>query len=136
MTNSIFISLHPGDLFALTARRADRGGEAGTVSKTHTDSTGRPETASTKIRVKVTPRSSRTEIAGKEDDTYRIRIASPPVAGAANQALIDFLAKRLHIGKGRILIVSGKTSRLKQVLISGLAPEEVFSLLDKASARP
>jgi uncharacterized protein YggU (UPF0235/DUF167 family) len=53
------------------------------------------------------------------------------VDGLANQALIDFLSKRLKVGKGNILILAGKTSRLKRILISGLSREEVSERLQQ-----
>jgi uncharacterized protein (TIGR00251 family) len=85
---------------------------------------------SSKILVRLTPRSSRNEVAGRDGDAYRIRVTSPPVDGLANQALIDFLSKRLKIGKGSIRILSGKTSRLKRILISGLSADEVSRRLE------
>ena len=86
---------------------------------------------SAKILVRLTPRSSRNEVAGREGDEYRIRVTSPPVDGLANQALIDFLSKKLKVGKGNILILAGKTSRLKRILISGLSREEVSERLQQ-----
>ncbi|MEW6664808.1 MAG: DUF167 domain-containing protein [Thermodesulfobacteriota bacterium] len=99
------------------------------MARTHSHSGARPGSVSARILVKVTPRSSRNEVAGREGDTYRIRVTSPPVEGLANQALVDFLSKRLKVGKGSVQIVSGRSSRLKQILISGLSREEVSERL-------
>ena len=81
----------------------------------------------TEIKIRVLPRSSRTQIIGIEDDTYKVKLTAPPVEGKANKALIELLARRLRIGKGRVDIVSGSRSRLKTVRIYGLSPEEVTS---------
>jgi uncharacterized protein YggU (UPF0235/DUF167 family) len=51
------------------------------------------------------------------------------VDGQANQALIDFLSRTLKVAKSDVRILSGKTSRLKQVLISGLSEAEVSERL-------
>ena len=101
------------------------------MARTRSHSGVQPGSVSARIRVKVTPRSSRNQVAGREGETYRIRVTSPPVEGLANQALIDFLSKRLKVGKGSIQILSGKSSRLKQILISGLSRDEVSARLEE-----
>lgn len=83
----------------------------------------------TLIKVKVVPRSSRTEIAGKENDVYRVKLTDPPVEGRANQALIALLAETLKVPKRDIEIVSGKTGRLKTIRIRGFAAREVAQAL-------
>jgi uncharacterized protein len=66
------------------------------------------------FRVKVIPRSAKTEIAGKmADGTLKIRIAAPPEKGKANEELVRFLAA--HYGVNRVEILSGHTSALKMV---------------------
>ena len=83
----------------------------------------------TEIKVRVLPRSSRTEIIGFEDGTYKVKLTAPPVEGKANKALIELLAERLGVGKGRLEIVSGSRSRMKTVRIDGLSAEEVSSFM-------
>ena len=55
-----------------------------------------------------------------------IRLAAPPVEGAANDALIAFLADRLDLPRRNIALVSGEKSRDKRVRIEGV---------DEATAR-
>ena len=57
-----------------------------------------------------------------------IRVAAPPVEGAANDALIAFLADALHISKRAIRIVSGESSRQKRVAIAGVTAEQISQL--------
>ena len=83
----------------------------------------------TVIKVKVLPRSSRTEIAGRENDVYRVKLTDPPVEGRANKALIAFLAEKLGVPKRDIEIVSGKTGRLKTVRINGMSEGAVATAL-------
>jgi len=87
------------------------------------------DAAETVIKVKVLPRSSRTEIAGKENDVYRVKLTDPPVEGRANKALIAFLAEKLGVPKRDIEIVSGKTGRLKTIRIRGLTAGEIAQAL-------
>ena len=79
--------------------------------------------------MKVIPRSSRTEILGKENDIYRMKLTDPPVEGKANKAVIELLAEKLGVPKREIEIVSGKTGRLKTIRIRGLAAGEVAQAL-------
>jgi len=51
------------------------------------------DSVETVIKVKVLPRSSRTEILGKENDVYRVKITDPPVEGKANKALVTLLSE-------------------------------------------
>ena len=82
------------------------------------------------ITVKVTPRAKKTEVVGlMEDGTIRIRVAAVPEAGAANQALIDFLAKALGIPASQIDIMGGLTSERKLVSLIGITPAEVETVM-------
>jgi uncharacterized protein (TIGR00251 family) len=72
-----------------------------------------------RVAVYIQPRASKTELAGRHDGSIKIRIASPPVDNAANRVLIEFVAERLGIAKGKVRIVSGATSRRKVLEIEG-----------------
>ena len=87
------------------------------------------DSSGTVIKVKVIPRSSRTEVLGKENDIYRMKLTDPPVEGKANKAVIELLAEKLGVPKREIEIVSGKTGRLKTIRIRGLAAGEVAQAL-------
>ena len=41
----------------------------------------------------VQPRASRTRVVGEHDGRLKVAVASPPVDGAANDALLEFLAE-------------------------------------------
>ena len=69
--------------------------------------------------VRIVPRASRSEIAGEYNGALRIRIAAPPVAGAANRELIRLLAKIFKLPQNAVEIVSGTASKSKIVRIAG-----------------
>jgi uncharacterized protein (TIGR00251 family) len=81
------------------------------------------------LRVRVQPRASRTELAGEFAGALRVRIAAPPVDGAANEELARFLSKRLGRPRRDIVIVAGTTGRSKLVEVLGLDPVEVAARL-------
>ena len=66
------------------------------------------------------PRSRRSRVDGTRGDAILIRLAAPPVDGAANAALIAFLAESLEVPRRAVSIVAGGTSRNKRVQIEGL----------------
>ncbi len=82
------------------------------------------------ISVKVIPRARQSALAGVMDDgTLKVRVAAPPVDGAANKALVEFLAETLDLPKNQIDIVAGHTSERKLVSLVGISPEEVDAII-------
>ena len=67
------------------------------------------------IRVQVVPRASRSEVVGEHNGSLRVRIAAPPVDGAANEELIRVLAKKFSVSRNAVKILSGQHGRTKQV---------------------
>lgn len=78
--------------------------------------------------VRVQPRASRTEVAGTQAGALKVRLQAPPVDGAANEALVDFLAESLGIPRRLVHIVSGATSRSKVVEVTGIDAAAVTRL--------
>jgi len=68
--------------------------------------------------VRVVPRASRSEIVGLHDGALKIRIAAPPVEGAANNELVRFLAKKLGVPRSAVTLASGANSRSKTIRIA------------------
>jgi uncharacterized protein (TIGR00251 family) len=73
-----------------------------------------------RLTIRVIPRASRTEFAGERNGARLVRLAAPPVDGAANDELIDFLARTYHVPRRAVRIVRGERSRIKLVEIDGL----------------
>jgi hypothetical protein len=68
----------------------------------------------------VQPRAKRSEVVGRHGAAIKIRLAAPPVDGAANEELVRFLAEQLQVPQRAIAIVSGATGRAKRVTIDGM----------------
>jgi uncharacterized protein len=77
-----------------------------------------------RIRLHVQPRASRSELAGRHGDAIKVRLTAPPVEGAANEALLQFLAVRLQVPRSTLSLVSGGSGRSKVVAVDSIGPEE------------
>lgn len=78
------------------------------------------------LTVRLTPRAGADRIEGWAADAagrpvLKVRVAAPPVEGAANAALIGLLAKALKRPKSAISLVAGDTARIKRLQIDGLS---------------
>jgi len=82
-----------------------------------------------RIDIYVQPRASRTEIAGEHDGAIKVRLAAPPVDGAANAELVAFIAERLKIAKSNVRVVKGVTSRRKVIEVDGCSEQAVREAL-------
>lgn len=80
--------------------------------------------------VRVVPRASKSEIVGEHDGALRVRIASPPVDGAANAELIKVFAKLFDVSKSQVEIIGGQTSKTKQIKIANLTAERFLQVAD------
>ena len=79
--------------------------------------------------VKVVPRASKSEIVGEIDSMMKVRIASPPVDGVANAELIKLLSKIFEVSKSNVEIISGETSKIKQIRINGANSKKLAAIL-------
>lgn len=94
-----------------------------------------------RLAVRLTPRAKRDEMGeiGVDPDgmpVFSIRVAAPPVDGAANKALVAFLAKSLGMAKSRIAILSGETARRKLLFLSGEPDDLIARLRNAAKPKP
>ena len=82
-----------------------------------------------RFTVQVVPRASRSSVAGEHDGSLRVRVAAPPVEGAANEELIRTLARAFGVPHRAVEITSGHASRLKQVRVRGADCSKLASLV-------
>jgi hypothetical protein len=72
------------------------------------------------IRVRVIPRAGKPGPAGTRGEAVLVRLAAPPVDGAANDELIEVLATTLQVPRRAVSIVGGARSRAKRVRVTGI----------------
>jgi uncharacterized protein (TIGR00251 family) len=70
--------------------------------------------------VRVQPRASQTAVVGPREGRLVVRVTAPPVDAAANDAVIDLLARALAIPKRSVRIVAGQRSRTKTIEVTGI----------------
>ena len=90
------------------------------------------------VALRVTPRGGRDDIDGLETlangrTVIKIRVRAIAEGGEANRAVIELLAKALGVPKGKVRLLSGTTSRLKQVAVDG-DPAKLGETLRKLTA--
>ncbi|MGH7469007.1 MAG: DUF167 domain-containing protein [Longimicrobiales bacterium] len=79
--------------------------------------------------VVVQPRASRTEVVGEHGAALKVRIAAPPVAGAANDELIRFLARSLSVPQSAVRVARGASGRRKVIEVTGVSAARVRAAL-------
>lgn len=67
--------------------------------------------------VRIVPRASASEIVGEHDGALKIRIAAPPVEGAANRELVRLLARSFKVPRSSVEIISGAGAKTKVILL-------------------
>ena len=79
-----------------------------------------------RFSVRLTPRGGQDRVDGVVDGVLRVRVAAPPVDGAANEALVRLLAAELGVARSAVRVVAGAASRTKTI--------EVADAADKAAS--
>lgn len=75
-----------------------------------------------KLRIRVTPNASRSEINGWDEDpvagrVLRVRVCAPPVEGKANDELRGLLAEALGVPKSQVCLDKGGSGRVKTFIV-------------------
>jgi uncharacterized protein (TIGR00251 family) len=81
------------------------------------------------LLVSASPRASRTEVVGVVEGRLRVRLAAPPVEGAANEELVRFLSRSLGVPQSAVSVTAGAGGRRKTVLVRGVAAAAAQGLL-------
>jgi uncharacterized protein (TIGR00251 family) len=110
---------------ARNAVRGKGGAMSGSVSITEHDG------ASTAL-VRVKPRASRARVVGVRAGAVEIALTAPPVDGAANEALVAFIAAACGVPKRDVTIVRGEKSREKLVRVAGVGADALRAALGGA----
>ena len=72
------------------------------------------------LHIKVTPKGSKNEIMGWENNELKVRLKAVPENGKANAELIKFIAVTLEISQTQVQLIAGMKSRHKRLKIVGM----------------
>jgi len=86
-----------------------------------------------RLRIRALPRAARTAVAGPHGDTLKVRVAAPPVDGAANEELVRFISKMLHVPRAAVRVVAGQTGRNKVIEVRGSTASAIRAALSKGT---
>lgn len=88
---------------------------------------------SIRLRLRVSPRAVNAQIVGRHGDAWKVRVASAPERGKANQAVLALLAETLQVPRTHVELVGGQSARDKLVAVQGLSEIEVERRLEAAA---
>lgn len=76
------------------------------------------------LALKVQPRASRNELAGGLGTELKLKVTAPPVDSAANEAVLEFIARHLGLPRRAVTLMRGQTSRHKLLRLEGIPLDE------------
>jgi len=84
-----------------------------------------------RLAVLLSPRARADALVGWQGPALKVRVTAPPAGGAANTALIKFLAGQLGLSAGRLSLAAGPGNRRKVVVVQGLTEAETRRRLEE-----
>jgi uncharacterized protein (TIGR00251 family) len=87
------------------------------------------------LSLSIQPGARKSGFKGAQGDAMKLAIAAPPVDGAANEALMVFLAEYFDVRRSRIEIIRGQSARSKVVLLRGALARDVLARLSEGEIR-
>ena len=80
------------------------------------------------LTIHAQPNANHTEFVGLHGDALKFRVASPPIDGAANEALCRFLSELLAVPLSQVIIRAGHGARRKRVLVKGVTAQQAGNI--------
>jgi uncharacterized protein len=101
----------------------------------------RASTQGISVALRVTPRGGRDDIGGSETladgrSVLKVRVRAIADGGKANRAVIELLARALGVPKASVRLLTGTTSRNKQMAIDGDPAKLGEALRKLVAAKP
>jgi uncharacterized protein len=83
-----------------------------------------------RLSVRVQARAARSEIVGVHGDALKVRLAAPPVDGAANEELVQLFSRTFAVARRSIRILAGEHSRSKIVEMDGVTDGAIRAVVE------
>jgi uncharacterized protein len=81
-----------------------------------------------RVSIRVSPRCSRAQVGGVIGGRLVVRVTAPPVDQAANEAIVELLARTLKLPRSAVTVVAGLRSKQKVVELRGVTADAVRRL--------
>ena len=88
------------------------------------------------LTIRVVPRASKPGVAGTRGGAILVRLQSPPVEGAANDELVQVIARAFGVAKRDVAIIAGEHSKLKRVAIGTVDRRHFELVLESLGINP
>lgn len=85
-----------------------------------------------KLSIRIKPNSKSTALLKDAEGNWVLKVKSPPAEGRANAEVIRVISKILKLPQSAVVLSSGHTNPHKQLLIEGMAEDEVHLKLESA----
>ena len=85
--------------------------------------------------IHVNPHASKAEITGISEGMLKVKVTAPPVEGAANEACVALLSKKLGLRKSQMNISAGAKGRKKTILVSEISKTDLEQKINKLDIR-
>jgi uncharacterized protein (TIGR00251 family) len=102
-----------------TSKAADRRADSRTLVSGGSPAWLRADADGVSIQVHLQPGARRTAVCGEHGGRLKIAVAAPPLQGRANDALIEWVARRLALPRRQVRLVAGEHSRDKTLRADG-----------------
>jgi uncharacterized protein len=90
--------------------------------------------ASTRVKLRVSPGAGRAAVVGRHGDAWKVRVTEAPERGRANEAVVRLIADTLAVPRSSVTLVSGHGGREKILELTGLGPGLIERRLASAVA--
>ena len=77
------------------------------------------------LPLRVQPKASRDAVVGLIGERLKVAVTAPPEKGKANAAVVKTVARALGLRTSDVALISGETSRDKELLISDCSRSEI-----------
>lgn len=82
------------------------------------------------LAIKASPGSRKAGIRGFQAGALGVAVTQIAEKGKANQALVEYIVKALGLRRSQVELLSGETSRVKQLLVKGVTAEELLARIE------
>ena len=77
------------------------------------------------LPVQAQPGARKNAVVGEHAGRLKVAVTQAPEKGKANEAILKVLAEALQLSRSQLELVRGETARQKEVLITGISPEDL-----------